>query len=351
MLSGTTANRERWKRGVSLVESLLGEAVGSLYVERHFPAQSKERMVELVDTLVEAYRRRISDLEWMTPATRERALAKLAAFTPKIGYPERWRDYSAVTVRRDDLLGSIRAAEAADTDRELARLGGPVDRDEWLMTPQTVNAYYNPRMNEIVFPAAILQPPFFDAEADDAANYGGIGAVIGHEIGHGFDDQGSKYDGTGALRDWWSDADRTEFDRRTQALVAQYSALEPSETPGHLVNGALTVGENIGDLGGLSIALVAYAVALEKAGTASLEEAPVVDELTGLQRVYFAWAQVWRAKTRPSEAIRRLAVDPHSPPELRTNAVVRNIDSFHTAFGVTEGDGLWLDPEERVSIW
>ncbi|GAB2934580.1 M13 family metallopeptidase [Rhodococcus aerolatus] len=347
VLSGTTENRERWKRGVSLVEGLLGEAVGSLYVERHFPARSKERMVTLVANLVEAYRRRISTLDWMTPDTRERALSKLDAFTPKIGYPDRWRDYSAVTVTRGDLVGSIRAAEAADTDRELGRLGGPVDRDEWLMTPQTVNAYYNPRMNEIVFPAAILQPPFFDADADDAANYGGIGAVIGHEIGHGFDDQGSKYDGTGALRDWWSDADRTEFDRRTGALVSQYSVLEARETPGHPVNGALTVGENIGDLGGLSIALVAYGVALEAAGT----EAPEIDGLTALQRVFFAWAQVWRAKTRPSEALRRLAVDPHSPPELRTNAVVRNIDAFHEAFDVHEGDGLWLDPAERVRIW
>ena len=348
VLSGTEEIRERWKRGVGLVESLLGDAVGRLYVDRHFPAESKEQMVELVANLVEAYRRRISTLDWMTPATRERALDKLDRFTPKIGYPDTWKDYTGVEIVRGDLLGSIRAAEAAETDRELGKLGGPIDRDEWLMTPQTVNAYYNPRMNEIVFPAAILQPPFFDAGADDAANYGGIGAVIGHEIGHGFDDQGSKYDGDGNLRDWWSDDDRAEFDRRAGALIDQYSALEPSDSPGQHVNGALTVGENIGDLGGLSIALVAYEVACEKAG---VDEPPVIDGLTGLQRVFYGWAQVWRAKTRAAEAARRLAIDPHSPPELRTNGVVRNIDAFHDAFDLAPGDALYLEPEARVRIW
>ena len=260
-LSGTPELRERWKRGVSLVEGALGEAVGKLYVERHFPAAAKERMVTLVANLVEAYRQSISTLDWMGPATRERALAKLARFTPKIGYPERWKDYSALDVRADDLLGNVLRAGEWDTDQELAKIGRPIDRDEWLMTPQTVNAYYHPRMNEIVFPAAILQPPFFDAEADDAANYGGIGAVIGHEIGHGFDDQGSKYDGDGNLTDWWDADDRAEFERRAKALIAQYDALTPAGLPEHHVNGALTVGENIGDLGGITIALKAYRIA------------------------------------------------------------------------------------------
>jgi putative endopeptidase len=344
-LSGTPQLRERWKRGVALVEGALGEEVGRLYVERHFPASSKERMTRLVANLVEAYRRSISELDWMGPETRERALDKLARFTPKIGYPDRWKDYSALEVRRDDLLGNVLRAAEWETDRELAKIGGPVDRDEWLMTPQTVNAYYHPRMNEIVFPAAILQPPFFDPDADDAANYGGIGAVIGHEIGHGFDDQGSRYDGAGTMTDWWTQEDRAEFDRRAQALIAQYDALHPRGLPEHRVNGALTVGENIGDLGGLTIAVKAYLLALDG------REAPVVDGLTGLQRVLFGWAQVWRAATREAEAVRRLAIDPHSPPDLRCNAVVTNLDVFHEAFGVTEGDGLWTRPEDRVRIW
>jgi putative endopeptidase len=347
-LSGTPALRERWKRGVALVEGALGEAVGELYVARHFPASSKERMDELVANLVTAYRESIAALDWMGPATRERALAKLAAFTPKVGYPERWKDYSALEVRADDLLGTVRRAGAWSTDDELAKIGRPVDRAEWLMTPQTVNAYYHPRMNEIVFPAAILQPPFFDPEADDAVNYGGIGAVIGHEIGHGFDDQGSKYDGEGNLVDWWEEADRAEFDRRAQALIAQYDALSPAGLPGHHVNGALTVGENIGDLGGLTIALKAYRIALDAAGT---DEPPVLDGLPGLQRVFHGWAQVWRGLTRPEEAVRRLATDPHSPPDLRCNAVVTNLDAFHEAFGVVEGDALFTPPTERVRIW
>jgi putative endopeptidase len=344
-LSGTPQLRERWKRGVALVEGALGEEVGRLYVERHFPASSKERMTRLVANLVEAYRQSISALDWMGPETRERALDKLARFTPKIGYPDRWKDYSALEVRRDDLLGNVLRAAEWETDRELAKIGSPVDRDEWLMTPQTVNAYYHPRMNEIVFPAAILQPPFFDPDADDAANYGGIGAVIGHEIGHGFDDQGSRYDGDGTMTDWWTAEDRAEFDRRAQALIAQYDALHPRGLPQHRVNGALTVGENIGDLGGLTIAVKAYLLALDG------REAPVVDGLTGLQRVLFGWAQVWRAATREAEAVRRLAIDPHSPPDLRCNAVVTNLDVFHEAFGVTEGDGLWTRPEDRVRIW
>ncbi|MCW0211820.1 MAG: peptidase M13 [Pseudonocardia sp.] len=344
-LSGTPSLRDRWKRGVGLVEGALGEAVGRLYVERHFPASSKERMVTLVENLVEAYRQSISSLDWMGPETRERALAKLARFTPKIGYPDVWKDYSALDVRADDLLGNVLRAGAWQTDFEFAKIGKPVDHDEWLMTPQTVNAYYHPRMNEIVFPAAILQPPFFDPEADDAANYGGIGAVIGHEIGHGFDDQGSRYDGDGNLTDWWDEADRAEFDRRSKALIAQYDGLSPAGLPDHKVNGALTVGENIGDLGGLTIALKAYRIATADA------EPPVIDGLTGLQRVFFGWAQVWRAVTRDAEAIRRLAIDPHSPPDLRCNAVVTNLDAFHEAFEVTESDALFTDPAARVRIW
>ncbi|HEY1972598.1 MAG TPA: M13-type metalloendopeptidase [Pseudonocardia sp.] len=344
-LSGTPVLRERWKRGVSLVEGALGEAVGRLYVAEHFPPAAKERMLTLVANLVEAYRRSISELDWMGPATRERALAKLARFTPKIGYAERWKDYSALRIVADDLLGNVRRAGAWRTDFQLDKIGQPVDRDEWLMTPQTVNAYYNSRMNEIVFPAAILQPPVFDPDADDAANYGGIGAVIGHEIGHGFDDQGSKYDGEGNLNDWWEAADRAEFDRRAQALIAQYNQLAPAGLPEHKVNGALTVGENIGDLGGLTIALKAYRIALGDA------DAPVLDGLTGLQRVFFGWAQVWRSVTRDAEAIRRLAVDPHSPPDLRCNAVVTNLDAFHEAFDVRESHALFTPIDQRVRIW
>ena len=344
-LSGTPELRERWKRGVSLVEGALGESVGKLYVERHFPPAAKERMQALVGNLVEAYRQSISTLDWMGPATRERALAKLERFTPKIGYPDEWKDYAVLEIRPDDLVGNVLRAGEWATEFELAKIGKPIDRTEWLMTPQTVNAYYHPRMNEIVFPAAILQPPFFDSEADDAANYGGIGAVIGHEIGHGFDDQGSKYDGEGTLTDWWEPEDRAEFERRAKALVTQYDALSPAGLPEHHVNGALTVGENIGDLGGLTIALTAYRIATD--GT----EPPVVDGFTGRQRVLLGWAQVWRAMTREAEAIRRLAVDPHSPPELRCNAVVTNLDAFHEAFDVAETDALFTPPGERVRIW
>jgi len=347
-LSGTPELRERWKRGVSLVEGALGESVGKLYVERHFPAAAKERMVTLVANLVEAYRQSISTLDWMGPATRERALAKLAKFTPKIGYPDSWKDYSALDVQADDLLGNVLRASEWETDQELAKIGKPIDRAEWLMTPQTVNAYYHPRMNEIVFPAAILQPPFFDADADDAANYGGIGAVIGHEIGHGFDDQGSKYDGDGNLTDWWDPQDRAEFERRSKALIAQYDALTPAGLPEHHVNGALTVGENIGDLGGLTIALKAYRIAVANSEEG---EPPVLEGFTGLQRVLLGWAQVWRAVTRDEEAMRRLAVDPHSPPDLRCNAVVTNLDAFHDAFGVRETDALFTPPGQRVHIW
>jgi len=346
LLSGTEQIRDRWKRGVALVENLMGDAVGKLYVERHFPPEHKARMDVLVANLREAYRVSITDLEWMTPATRERALAKLDKFTPKIGYPKRWRDYSKFVVRRDDLYGNYRRGHEVAYDRELAKLGGPVDREEWFMTPQTVNAYYNPGMNEIVFPAAILQPPFFDAEADDAVNYGGIGAVIGHEIGHGFDDQGAKYDGDGNLVDWWTDADRAEFGLRTKALIEQYDEFVPrSLSADQHVNGAFTVGENIGDLGGLSIGLLAYQLSRGD------REAPVIDGLTGVQRVFFGWAQVWRTKSRNAEAIRRLATDPHSPPEFRCNGVIRNMDAFYEAFDVAPDDRLYLAPERRVRIW
>ena len=346
LLTGAEQIRDRWKRGVSLVEGMMGDAVGKLYVQRHFPPDAKARIDALVDNLREAYRISISDLDWMTPHTRERALTKLSKFTAKVGYPTKWRDYSKLVIDRDDLYGNYQRGYAVNHDRELAKLGGPVDREEWFMTPQTVNAYYNPGMNEIVFPAAILQPPFFDAQADDAANYGGIGAVIGHEIGHGFDDQGAKYDGDGNLVDWWTDDDRTEFGARTKALIEQYEAYTPRGLDGgHHVNGAFTVGENIGDLGGLSIALLAYQLSLQG------RPAPVIDGLTGVQRVFYGWAQVWRTKSRDAEAIRRLAVDPHSPPEFRCNGVVRNLPEFYAAFGVKEGDKLWLPGDRRVRIW
>jgi putative endopeptidase len=346
LLTGAEQIRDRWKRAVSLVEGLIGDAVGKLYVQRHFPPGAKARIDTLVENLQAAYRMSISDLDWMTPQTRERALTKLEKFTAKVGYPSRWRDYSTLVIDRSDLYGNYQRGYAVNQDRELAKLGGPVDKDEWFMTPQTVNAYYNPGMNEIVFPAAILQPPFFDAEADDAANYGGIGAVIGHEIGHGFDDQGAKYDGDGNLVDWWTDTDRTEFGSRTKALIEQYDAYTPRGLePGYHVNGAFTVGENIGDLGGLSIALLAYQLSLNG------RPAPVIDGLTGVQRVFYGWAQVWRTKSRDAEAIRRLAVDPHSPPEFRCNGVLRNMDAFYDAFDVADDGALFLDPPSRVRIW
>ena len=344
-LSGIPQQRVRWKRGISAVEGALGEVVGQLYVQRHFPPHAKERMVELVENLVEAYRRNIESLDWMGEATKRKALDKLGMFTPKVGYPDTWRDYSALSIDREDLVGNVRAAASFDAAREFAKIGQPVDRGEWFMTPQTVNAYYNPGLNEIVFPAAILQPPFFDLDADDAVSYGAIGSVIGHEIGHGFDDQGSKYDGAGNLVDWWTDADRENFDARAQALIAQYSTFSPRDlAEDHLVNGAFTVGENIGDLGGLTIAYVAYLISLQG------EEPPVIDGMTGAQRFFEGWAQCWKAKTRDAEAIRRLSVDPHAPPEFRAN-VVRNLEEFYSAYGVAEGDGLWLDPKDRVRIW
>ena len=344
-LTGAPDLKAAWKRGVGVVEGAMGEAVGRLYVDEHFPAEAKEQITELVANLIEAYRRSITSLAWMSEETRSRALEKLDSFTPKVGYPDRWRDYSMLQIDRDDLVGNVRWACEFEADRYLARIGQPVDTDEWFMSPQTVNAYYNPLMNEIVFPAAILQPPFFHPDADPAVNYGAIGAVIGHEIGHGFDDQGSRYDGNGNLNDWWTESDRTAFEERTAVLVSQYDALEPRQAPGQHVNGSFTLGENIGDLGGLAIAYAAYGIATDRS------EPEVLDGLTGPQRFFWSWAQAWRSKSRDEEVARLLAIDPHSPPEFRCNAVVRNIDGFHEAFEVTEGDALWLAPEERVSIW
>ncbi|MGN6753937.1 MAG: M13 family metallopeptidase [Intrasporangium sp.] len=344
-LSGQPENKERWKRGVSVVEEAVGEAVGRLYADKWFPPEAKERMQHLVANLVEAFRRSFGSLEWMSPETRAQAIAKLDQFTPKIGYPDQWRDYSSIEIAADDLIGNVCRATAFEVDRNLAKLGQPIDRGEWFMLPQTVNAYYMPSMNEIVFPAAILQPPFFDLEADDAVNYGGIGAVIGHELGHGFDDQGSRYDGTGALRDWWTEDDRKRFDALAQRLIAQFDTYVPQGLDdSHHVNGALTVGENIGDLGGLQIGYAAYRIATEETGM------PEIDGYTGPQRFFMGWAQVWKGKARPEEAVRLLAIDPHSPQELRGNAV-RNVAEFHEAFGVTPDDALWLPEEERVRIF
>jgi len=344
-LSGQPENKERWKRGVSVVEACVGEAVGQLYAERWFPPAAKARMQELVANLVEAFRRSFSSLEWMGTDTRAQALDKLDAFTPKIGYPDVWRDYSAIEIDPDDLVGNVRRSTAFEVDRNLAKMGRPIDRSEWFMLPQTVNAYYMPSMNEIVFPAAILQPPFFDPEADDAVNYGGIGAVIGHELGHGFDDQGSRYDGTGALRDWWTEADRERFDALSQRLIEQFSAFTPAGlSEDHKVNGDLTVGENIGDLGGLQIGYSAYRIATEGDGM------PEIDGFTGPQRFFIGWAQVWCGKAREAEAIRLLAIDPHSPQDVRGNAV-RNLTEFHEAFAVKPDDAMWLDEDQRVRIF
>ncbi len=342
-LSGTEEQLPMWRRGVSTVNRTLGEVVGKVYVKRHFPPQAKEQMLELVGNLIKAYEVSINNLEWMTDETKAQALDKLWKFTPKIGYPDKWRDYSALDIEADDLYGNLERAALAEYKRQLDRQGGPVDRTEWGMTPQTVNAYYSPPLNEIVFPAAILQPPFFDLEADDAVNYGAIGAVIGHEIGHGFDDSGSTFDGDGVLRDWWTDEDRKEFERRTSKLVDQYSAFAPFEDLN--VNGEYTLGENIGDLGGISIGLLAYRMSLGG------EEPPVIDGYTGIQRVFLGYAQVWRNKYR-EEALRlKIGTDPHSPSMYRTNGAVRNVPEFYEAFDVAETDALYLPPEERVKIW
>lgn len=342
-LRGIPTQRPRWKRAVDLAQSALSEALGQLYVERHFPPQNKERMIELVDNLLAAYAQSIDQLEWMTETTKAKAHEKLATFRAKIGYPDDWRDYSALEIIPGDLVGNVMRATGFEHDREVAKLGGPIDRDEWFMPPQMVNAYYNPEMNEIVFPAAILQPPFFNAQADDAINYGAIGAVIGHEISHGFDDKGSQYDGLGNLVDWWTDEDRNAFAERTNALVAQYAEYEP--VAGHCLNGELTLGENIADVSGVAVALRAYHHSL--AG----EPGPVIGGLTADQRFFASYAQVWRAKAREEEHIRRVAMDPHSPPEFRVTGVLVNSDEFVEAFDVNEGDAMWRDPTDRVRIW
>ncbi|SNU01491.1 endothelin-converting enzyme . Metallo peptidase. MEROPS family M13 [Ruaniaceae bacterium KH17] len=352
VLTGATEIKDRWKRALVLVDSALDEAVGELYVSRHFPPAAKERMDALVANLLAAYRESITALDWMGEETKVEALKKLDTFLPKIGYPNKWRDYSALEVSSDDLLGNVRAIIAHNVAYEVNKLAGPVDRDEWLMPPHMVNAYYMPPTNEIAFPAAILQPPFFDLEADDATNFGGIGAVIGHEIGHGFDDQGAQYDATGQLRSWWTDEDREAFEARTKALIGQYDVLTPQQLEGteHHVNGGLTIGENIGDLGGLSISLKALAIALAERGS-SLADEPEIDGATALQRYFLNWSLVWREKSRREDQIRLLTIDPHSPAEFRCNQTAKNVPEFHEAFGVTEGDGMWLAPEDRVKIW
>ena len=348
-LTGAPVNRTRWKRAVSLVEGSLGEAVGKIYVKKYYPPEAKAKMDQLVDYLIEAYRESIQELEWMSDETKKKALVKLDKFTPKIGYPTKWKDYSSIVIDRNDLVGNVKRVTSWGLDREMKKIGSPIDREEWFMTPQTVNAYYNPGFNEIVFPAAILQPPFFSLESDDAVNFGAIGAVIGHEIGHGFDDQGSKYDGDGALISWWSDADRKAFEQRTASLISQFNELSPSQLPDeNKVNGELTIGENIGDLGGLGIAYRAYLLSLKNNGGS--EPAPI-DGLTAKQRLFLSWAQAWRTKGRDEMVLQRLATDPHSPPEFRCNQIVRNIDAFYEAFDLTPEDALWLDQSQRVSIW
>ena len=372
VLSGTTQQRDRWRRGVSLVNGVCGEDVGREYVKRHFPESSKQRMGQLVDNLIDAYRVSITNSDWLGEETKAKALEKLSKFTPMIGYTERWRDYTAFDVHADaGLVANMQAAALYEWGFQLSKAGKPVDKGEWLMNPQTVNAYYEPSMNVIVFPAAILQPPFFNPDAEDAANYGGIGAVIGHEIGHGFDDQGAQYDGDGVINDWWTTDDKANFEKRTKALIEQYNAFvptqlaekyadEPNKAP-H-VNGALTIGENIGDLGGVNIALKAYAFALDEAagrdkdGSAkaieeSLSAAPVMDGWTGLQRFFLSYASIWRSKNRDELAEKYLQIDPHSPAECRTNGIVRNVDLFYRAFDVTPDSAMWLDPDKRVRIW
>ncbi len=342
-LRGQPKQRDRWKRGVSLVSNTVGESIGQVYVKKHFPPESKTKMVELVENLRTALGQHIDKLEWMSPETKVEAHAKLAAFTPKIGYPDVWKDYSSMQIKRDDLIGNIRAGNMWAYNDQISKLGGPIDKNEWFMSPQTVNAYYSPTRNEIVFPAAILQAPFFDPNADPAVNYGGIGAVIGHEMGHGFDDQGRKSDGTGLLRDWWTEEDAKAFDERAAKLGAQYDQFEPLE--GHHVKGDLTMGENIGDLGGLNFAYTAYKLSLKG------KEAPVIDGYSGDQRLFLSWGQIWRRKMRDETLINRLTTDPHSPGEYRANGIVRNMDAWYTAFDVQPDNAMYLPPEERVKIW
>jgi len=342
-LNGIEEPQPLWRRGVNNVNAVLGEAVGRIYVQRHFPPEAKARMEELVQNLIDAYEVSIRSLDWMGEETRAAALDKLSKFTPKIGYPDEWRDYSAITIRPDDLYGNMQRASIAEYERQLERQGKPVDRSEWAMTPQTVNAYYNPSLNEIVFPAGILQPPFFDMTVDDATNYGSIGAVIGHEIGHGFDDAGSAFDGDGVLRNWWTDEDKAKFKALTADLVEQYNGYKPFDDLS--LNGAFTLGENIGDLGGLGIAVLAYQMSLDG------RVPPVLDGYTGMQRVFIGYAQSWLRKTRDEALRTQIATDPHSPARYRTNGVVRNIDAFYDAFDVGPEHALYLPPEERVKIW
>ena len=345
-LSDIPQNRPRWKRGVGFVEDSIGEGLGKIYVARFFPPESKARMDQLVKNLLAAYREDIDKLDWMSPETRSKAREKLAKFTPKIGYPVTWRDYSALTTSRDDLMGNVLRAHEFEYNRNLKKLGKPIDRNEWFMTPQTVNAYYNPEMNEIVFPAAVLRPPMFNPAADDAVNYGGIGAVIGHEISHGFDDQGSQYDGDGNLLGtpgWFTPDDYKRFKAKTKVLVGQYSAREP--VPGFHVNGELTLGENIADNSGIAIAYKAYRISLGG------KSAPVIDGLTGDQRFYMGFTHVWMQKIRTNEAILEMKTDPHSPESLRGQLPLMNQPAFYQAFGVKPGDGMYLPPEQRVSLW
>ena len=342
-LSGVTEMQPRWKRAVGAVEASQGESLGKLYVEKHFPAERKVRMEAMVKNLLAAYKQSIDTLDWMSPETKKEAQAKLAKFTPKIGYPNRWKDYSGLVVARDDLVGNVMRSHTLESNRELNKLGKPIDREEWGMTPQTINAYYNPEMNEIVFPASILQPPFFDAKADDAVNYGAIGAVIGHEISHGFDDQGAQYDGDGNLRDWWSAADHKNFAAKTQMLVKQYSAYSP--LPGYNVNGELTLGENIADNSGVAIAYKAYKLSLNG------KKAPVISGLTGDQRFFMGFGQVWRMKMREPQQIVQVKTDPHSPGQFRANGTMMNQPAFYEAFNVKPGDKMYLAPKDRVIIW
>lgn len=342
-ISGVAEQMPMWKRGVETCNGLLGMVVGKLYVEKHFSPKAKARMQELVENLKKAFAQRIDQLEWMGKGTQVAAHEKLSQFTTKIGYPDKWKDYSSVKIDSQDLVGNLRRVAAFEYEYNLKKLGGPIDRTEWMMSPQTVNAYYNPLQNEIVFPAAILQPPFFDLEADDAVNYGGIGAVIGHEISHGFDDQGRRFDGKGNLRNWWTEEDRVEFEKRSQKLVELYTTFKPFADMG--VNGELTLGENIGDLGGLSVAYTAYKLSLKG------EKAPVIDGLTGDQRFFYGWGQVWRRKYREQELRRRLVVDPHSPSKYRVVGIVSNMDAFYEAFGIKEGDKMYIAPKDRVRIW
>ena len=342
-LNGTQKQRPQWRRAVDAVNGSLGEMVGKVYVEKHFPPEAKERMDALVKNLLKAYESSIKELDWMSEDTKKQALDKLSKFTPKIGYPNKWRNYSSLKIAEGDLFGNILRATEFEYKRNMNKLGKPVDRDEWGMTPQTINAYYNPPLNEIVFPAAILQPPFFDMNAEDAVNYGAIGGVIGHEIGHGFDDQGSTFDGNGVMRNWWNEKDQQEFKKRTGALEQQYNAFKVFRDLN--VNGAFTLGENIGDLGGLNIALKAYKASLNG------KEAPVLDGFTGEQRVFIGWGQAWLNKAREEALRNQVKTDPHSPAKFRVNGVVRNVPEFYTAFKVQPTDSLYLAEDKRVKIW